>query len=98
MTWFIVWTIYSLIGFGIAVWFLYVWGWGDASWNKPPMHIGKPDDLWHRRRRRAFYLVAIWACVGNPICLVLLALFGRSIFREGVWTVDNGETYRRWYE
>jgi hypothetical protein len=93
----LVWMAYSIIGLFIAMFFLYVWGWGDASWNKPPVHVGKPDDLWHRRRRKAFYLVAIWACVGNPIALVWLALRGRHIFRCGVWDVDSGETHKRWY-
>ena len=91
------WIIYSTIGGIISAWFLYTWGWGDASWNKPPMHVGQSDDLWHRRRRRAFYAVAIWAVCGNPVALVLLAIFGRQIFRRGVWDVDFGNTHDRWY-
>lgn len=91
----IAWGIYSTIGGIISAWFLYTWGWGDAGYGvlKP----SDPNDLWHKRRRRAFYAVAIWAVCGNPICLVLLAIFGRKIFRRGVWDVDNGITHRRWY-
>jgi len=93
----IAWGIYSTIGGIISAWFLYTWGWGDASWGDKTIHPGTPDDLWHRRRRRAFYAVAIWNCIGNPIALVLLAIFGRQIFRRGVWDVDFGNTHDRWY-
>lgn len=91
----LVWLAYSTIGGIISAWFLYTWGWGDAGYGvlKP----SDPNDLWHKRRRRAFYAVAIWAVCGNPICLVLLAIFGRKIFRRGVWDVDKGITHRRWY-
>ena len=91
----IAWLAYSFIGGIISAHFLYVWGWGDAGYGvlKP----SDPNDLWHKRRRRAFYAVAIWAVCGNPICLVLLAIFGRKIFRRGVWDVDNGMAHRRWY-
>tara|TARA_R110000765_G_scaffold417404_1_gene519863 strand:- start:92 stop:397 length:306 start_codon:yes stop_codon:yes gene_type:complete len=95
--WLYIWLVYSAIGGIISMWFLYVWGWGDASWNKPPIHIGLPSDLWHRRRRRAFYAVAIWAVVGNPFCLLILGVFGRQTFRKGVWDVDDGNTHKRWY-
>jgi len=93
----LVWLAYSTIGGIISAWFLYTWGWGDASWGDKTIHPGTPNDLWHRRRRRAFYAVAIWAVCGNPVALIFLAFEGRKIFRSGVWVADNGMTHRRWY-
>lgn len=93
----LVWLVYTNIGLLIALHFIYVWGWGDASWGDKTIHPGTPDDLWHRCRRRAFYAVAIWACVGNPIALAILAIGGRRAFRKGVWDVDGGKTFNRWF-
>ena len=88
--------VYAVIGGIISAWFLYVWGWGDAAWGNKDIHPGNPNDLWHKRRRFAFYALLMWASLPNPIAWVVL-LFGRRIFRNDVWDVDGGETYRRWY-
>ena len=88
--------IYLVGGIGVAINFMYVWGWGDAGYGGAH-HEGQPNDHWHKRRRRAFYAVVAWALFFNPIGWVILALFGRKIFRRGVWDVDNGKTHRRWY-
>jgi hypothetical protein len=80
-----------------AFWFLYIWGWGDASWDDPIIHPGVSDDLWHTRRRFAFYLVCGIATLGNPVALVLFALkIGRKAFRAGV---AKGAPHKpaRWY-
>jgi hypothetical protein len=88
--------LYVMIGAVIAGNFMYVWGWGDAGYGSEGIYWGKPDDEWHQRRRFAFYLVVIWAVLFNPIGWIVL-LFGRKIFRKGVWDVDGGITYERWY-
>jgi hypothetical protein len=65
-------------------------------WGNKDIHPGYANDLWHTERRAAFYLLLMWASLPNPIAWVVL-LFGRRIFRKGVWDVDGGVTYRRWY-
>ena len=91
------WFIISVIGSWISFYFLYVWGWGDAAWGDPHLHPGHKDDLWHKRRRKAFYLIAFWSCLFNPFALIFFAgNGGRHLFRAGVASYDV-ETYRRWY-
>jgi hypothetical protein len=97
MTLLIIWAVWSLLGTGVAFYFIYTWGWGDAAWGDKKLHPGTPNDAWHVRRRKAFYLVAFWACCLNPIALILFALkYGRKVFRVGV---KNASTtiYTRWY-
>lgn len=89
-------SLYLINGAVIAGIFLFVWGWGDAAWGNKAIHPGNPNDLWHKRRRFAFYALLVWASLPNPIAWVVL-LYGRRIFRRGAWAVDGGVTYRRWY-
>jgi hypothetical protein len=89
--------VYVIVGAVIAGNFMYVWGWGDAGYGNRRIHQGVSDDYWHTIRRIAFYSVVIWAVLFNPIGWIVLA-FGRKLFRKGVWDVDGGITYERWYK
>ena len=97
MLWVTLWVLWSVAGGYIAYEFIKAWGWGDASWDDPLIHPGTPDDAWHIRRRRWFYLVAFWACAMNPVMLVLFGLKrGRAWFRSGVMEASPA-THKRWY-
>ena len=92
-----IWLLWSTIGSIIAFWFMYRWGWGDATWDDPEIHPGNPDDEWHIKRRKAFYVVAFWSASLNPVALILFALkFGRKAFRAGV-KKGNPSKHESWY-
>ena len=95
-----------------ATWFFYVWGWGDVSYfddttedGDAAVHVGLPDDPWHRRRRYANRAIAIavflpvgeiWIDGGMMAGLVVVAVASRKAFRQGVWDGDPRE-FRRWF-
>ena len=97
MTYLMIWFGGSCLGSLISFYFIYTWGWGDAAWGDKVLHTGHSDDEWHKRRRRAFYLIAFWSCLLNPFALIFFAgKGGRNLFRAGVASYSS-ETYRRWY-
>ena len=92
----IIYIVYCTITVVIAAHFMKTWGWGDAAWGVKEYHQGKSDDIWHKRRRRAFYAIVVVSLALNPLGLVLILIFGRKLFREGVRAVGHG-VYERWY-
>lgn len=89
-----------------VLWFWYAGaGWGDAAWDDERLHPGRPDDLWHKRRRIAFWLIStlpalpfglFWADAGMLLAYGVVAAFTRKAFRMGVWDASP-VTFGRWF-
>lgn len=97
---------------GVVSHFFYTWGWGDASYGDnttddgdAAVHIGLPDDEWHRRRRRAFRAVSVmgflpvglfFVDIGFLVALACVGLASRRAFRQGVYDADRRK-FRQWF-
>lgn len=96
MIWIIAYIVASVLG-GVAVARLtYIQGWGDATYEDGINHKGEPDDDWHKRRRRARYIASVFCATLNPVVVLIVAYYGRRLFRAGVES-GNPEKHGRWY-
>lgn len=89
--------ISSLLKVLAFAWACYIWGWGDAQYGKEPDYMGVRNDRWHKRRRKAAYLAIAVGGLPELLPVAIVAPFAKKLFRWGVWKMDNGLTYRRWF-
>lgn len=87
--------VLSAAGAAATAWHVYIQGWGDACWNDGVNHVGERDDRWHRRRRFARNVVAVFSCLLNPLSLLAGYFLGRRIFQAGVRAGSPGG-HERW--